>query len=121
MAYDAQVHEICDGVDDVAQATGVRPVWFRPPGGAFDDTSVRAAASCGISTVVMWRVRVNGARVETWGGPIRRGDIILLHYRRDLALSLASLKTQLDAVGLHPAPLDDYLPYATGSGSTGHT
>lgn len=109
---DEQKRDICGGAKDLADVSGRRPVWFRPPGGAYDSTTVDAAGECGMNAMLLWRVRVNGSRIDTWGGPIRRGDIILLHYRKDLALSLVSLRTRLDELGLRPAPLDDYLPYS---------
>jgi len=111
LSYDEQRKELCTSVKDVQRTTGVKPSWMRPPGGAYNADTVRAARACGLSAIVLWRVRVNGDFVETWGGPIRRGDIILLHYRKDLALSLAALKMKLDEAGLAPAPLDDYLRY----------
>ena len=110
-SLEEQKQAICGGADDLEQVSGRRPVWFRPPGGAYDSTTVDAVGACGMHALVTWRVRVNGSRIDTWGGPIRRGDIILLHYRADLALSLVSLRTELDRLGLRPAPLDEYLPY----------
>lgn len=118
LSYEKQKGELCSSADDVRRTTGVQPSWFRPPGGDYNKDTVRAARECGYSALLLWRVRVNGSKVETWGGPIRRGDIILLHYRRDLALSLASLKMKLDEAGLTPAPLDEYLPYPSASGSS---
>lgn len=111
-SLEEQKRDICGGADDLADVSGRRPVWFRPPGGAYDSTTVDAIAECGMNAILIWRVRVNGSRIDTWGGPIRRGDIILLHYRNDLALSLVSLRTRLDELGLRPAPLDEYLPYS---------
>lgn len=109
--YEGQRAEICGGVDDTAAIVGIRPVWYRPPGGNYDGETLRAARSCGITALLTWRVTVNGTTVRTWGGPIRRGDIILLHYRKDLAESLRALKRELDAVGLHPGQLDHYLRF----------
>ena len=57
---------------------------------------------------------VDGTRVTTWGGPIKAGDVILLHYRRDLAASLRALDAQLAKAGLHPALLGPYLGDMTG-------
>lgn len=111
LSYEEQKSELCTSVKDVRRTTGVTPSWLRPPGGAYNADTVRAARACGLSAIVLWRVRVNGNFVETWGGPIRPGDIILLHYRKDLAYSLAALKMKLDEAGLTPAPLEDYLRY----------
>lgn len=111
LSFEEQKRELCSSADDVRATTGIRPSWMRPPGGAYNQDTVRAAKACGISAIVLWRARVNADFVETWGGPLRPGDIILLHYRKDLAYSLAALKMRLDEAGLTPAPLDDYLTY----------
>ena len=111
LTLEQQKKAICDGADDIEKVTGSRPVWLRPPHGAVDDETFRAAAACGMKGVVLWHVSVNGTTISTVGNqPIRRGDIILLHYRTDLGASLAALKERLDEVGLRAASLDDYLP-----------
>lgn len=115
---EGQREEICGGADDTEAIVGIRPVWFRPPGGNYDDETLRVAGSCGIRAVLMWRVTVNGTTVRTWGGPIRKGDIILLHHRKDLAKSLRALKRELDAAGLYPGQLDHYLRFPAAARST---
>lgn len=111
LSREEQKKAICDGANDIERITGSRPVWLRPPHGAADAETFRAAAACGMKGVVLWHVSVNGTTISTVGNqPIRRGDIILLHYRTDLGESLAALKERLDAAGLGVASLDDYLP-----------
>ena len=109
MRFERQRRNICDGAAYVAALTGQQPVWFRPPFGSHDDTTVEAAAACGMHAVLLWKVTVNGRVISTWGGPIRPGDIILMHYRGSLAISLEALSEELDRLGLHPADLADYL------------
>jgi peptidoglycan/xylan/chitin deacetylase (PgdA/CDA1 family) len=104
-----QRHEICRGAGAVEKLVGVQPVLFRPPFGAWDENTVEAAKSCGMRRLVLWKVVVSGSEVATWGGPIRRGDIILLHYRPSLAASLKVLDEALRKQGLRPALLGDYL------------
>jgi peptidoglycan/xylan/chitin deacetylase (PgdA/CDA1 family) len=48
--------------DTIADATGVEPVWFRPPFGILSFSSLRAARSLGLTTV-LW---------TTWGRDWRR-------------------------------------------------
>lgn len=111
LPFEKQKKAICDGADDIERVTGSRAVWLRPPHGAVDDETFRAAAACGMKGVVLWHVSVNGTTIQTVGNqPIRRGDIILLHYRADLGESLTVLKGRLDELGLRAASLDDYLP-----------
>lgn len=106
----AQRTEICTAADRTGKLTGRRPSWFRPPYGSYDRRTLRAAASCGVTHLLLWRVTVNGRRIDTWGSaPIHRGDIILLHYRPDLAVSVRALADELDRLGLHVADLGRYL------------
>lgn len=104
-----QRREICDASRRIARKTGTRPRWLRPPYGEHNGDTALAAAQCGITHVVTWRVTVNGSNISTWGGPIRRGDIILLHFRPDLDKSIKALSEELDRLGLEPADLGDYL------------
>ena len=110
MSFEKQKAEICGAQRRIEAATWKARKWFRPPFGSRDETTYQAAAACGISHVVMWRVSVNRAGIHTWGdAPVRKGDIILLHFVPDLLNSLKMLAAELDRLGLRPAPLADYL------------
>ncbi len=104
-----QKREIC-GADRALEAKlEQRTTFFRPPFGAYDSTTVKAAQACGMTHLVMWRATVYGDTIATWGGPIRRGDIILLHHIQSLGASLDTLARELRRLGLQPALLSDYL------------
>lgn len=104
-----QKKEICRGEGRLLGLFGKTTGYFRPPYGLWDDTTVRAASSCGISRVVLWRVSLNGRTITTWGGNIRAGDIIIVHYVNDMAQSLRRLERELRRLQLTPARLSDYL------------
>lgn len=106
MSYERQVRAICSGAKDVRRLTGERARFVRPPYGAYNRETLRAAKTCGLDAVVMWSVSVRGARI---GARINAGDIILLHYVQSLPTSLKVLKQKLDRKGLTPAPLADYI------------
>lgn len=105
----AQQREICHGRDTVKRVVGTTPTLLRPPGGNWNEATRRAAAACGMTHLVLWDVVVDGDRISTWGEPIRAGDIILLHYRPDLDVSLRVLMKELDRQGLRPADITEYL------------
>ena len=110
MNFERQKAEICGAQRRIEAATWKARKWFRPPFGSRDETTYQAAAACGITHVVMWRVSVNRAGIHTWGdSPVRKGDIILLHFVPDLLNSLKMLAAELDRLGLRPAPRADYL------------
>lgn len=106
----AQQAEICGPLDGFAAMFGQRPWLLRPPYGAYDQTTLNAAAACGIKYVVTWHDTMNNGNLTTWGTPLHRGDIVLMHFRTDLLLNLRTVLQIATASGLHPASLTAYLP-----------
>jgi peptidoglycan/xylan/chitin deacetylase (PgdA/CDA1 family) len=115
LSYAGQQSEICGGRDAVASSIGSTPGWFRPPYGAWNETTLQAANACGFPGVVLWDVTVDGSSIATTYSNIRAGDIILMHYTPNLALGVATLSARLDGLGLHPAQLAQYLPPVGGT------
>jgi peptidoglycan/xylan/chitin deacetylase (PgdA/CDA1 family) len=113
LSLEKQQAAICSGEQQIKQQFGYTTGIFRPPTGSWDSTTLEAAAHCGISTVLLWRVSMNGSTMTTWGGPPRAGDVILIHYVRSLDRSLKRLAWELHKQGLHVARLADYLPMKT--------
>jgi len=109
LSFAAQKREICNAQKVFRKKSSNAPVLFRPPYGRFNQETLEAAASCGITHVVLWKVVVSDGRITTQGGPIRRGDIILLHYVKSLDKSLKALDVKLRPLGLTPALLSSYL------------
>lgn len=104
-----QQREICDVLPSFAARFGETPWLLRPPYGAVDTSVQYVARACGIRAVVTWRATVHDGRLETQGGLLRAGDIVLLHFRADLVHDLRFIVAQAQAQGLHPARLEDYL------------
>lgn len=109
LPFEVQKKEICEGEERVRRVTGRTTGYFRPPTGSWDETTLEAAAACGISKVLMWKVSMNGWVITTWGGPIRAGDIVLIHYVDSIGLSFKRLRREMESQGLHPAILSDYI------------
>lgn len=109
LSYIAQKREICGAQKVFRQKSSTTPFMFRPPYGRYNQETLKAATACGIAHVLLWKVVVSDGRITTQGGPIRRGDIILLHYVKSLDKSLRVLDAKLRSLGLTPAPLARYL------------
>lgn len=108
--YPMQHDEICKTADDYAAAFGTRPVLFRPPFGASDATTQRAAADCGMRAVIDWTAAVNDGHVQFQAGTkLKPGDIVLMHFRPTFVADYTALITQAAKDGLSPAPLLDFL------------
>jgi len=101
--------EICGPLDDYQTIFGTRPWLLRPPNGAMNPTVAVTARSCGIRAVVLWAASTNDGRLDTQGGPLQAGDIILMHFRSDLRQNLEVALNTARAAGLRPARLEDYL------------
>ena len=104
-----QQREICNVIPAFAARFGQSPWMLRPPGGAVNSSVQYAARSCGLRVIVLWRATMNDGRLETQGGTLRAGDIVLLHFRNDLRHNLEVVVAEAKAQGLRPARLEDYL------------
>lgn len=107
-----QRHEICGGAEELAASFGTRPTLFRPPGGAYDDTTLQAAADCGMRAVVHWSETVNNGALQyqTPDQQVHAGDIILMHFRHTFVEDFLAALDAIHDAGLTPAQLEDYLP-----------
>lgn len=102
--------EIVKGADAIEEATGVRPTFFRPPGGEYDARVEKIAQSLGV-TMVLWTADA-GDFTTPFGNPtptaieqkvlryINSGGIIIMHDPMPSTLqALPSLITSLRALG----------------------
>ena len=101
--------EICTGRKSAEAASGQTVTWLRPPYGSKNRSTQIIAASCGQTRILLWDVSVNGANIATYGGPMKAGDIVLMHWREDLHVSLKKVLAEAKRLGLKPANLGDYL------------
>lgn len=111
MSFAAQRAEICAGTREVRRVIRRTPTFFRPPGGGWNDDTVRAARACKVSRIVLWNVVADyGSIVRADGGSgLRRGDIVLLHYLDSLPSSLEIVLRAASKAGLRPVLLRDHL------------
>lgn len=107
-----QRREVCGAAQSIANSLGGVGPFFRPPYGEWNSDTVAAARSCRLRAVVLWSVSVNKGFIATHGGPIKTGDIILMHFREELYTDLQAVFAELDRLGLSVARLEDYLPAA---------
>ncbi|MEE1833808.1 polysaccharide deacetylase family protein [Streptomyces sp. SP17KL33] len=117
LPYAGQRAEICGQQNKLKQRFGVRPTLFRPPYGVHDTTTLRAAADCGLSAVVLWRasMQIHDLRYAV-GDRLRPGDIVLAGFRGPDQLqgtTLTEMTTRLlrrvQEQGLTVGRLEDYL------------
>ncbi|MDY7089224.1 MAG: polysaccharide deacetylase family protein [Actinomycetota bacterium] len=110
-SYAFQKHEICGGADKLGQLYGKRPTLFRPPGGAHDATTLRAAHDCGMKAAFFWKEATNKGKVFYQGKKVvQPGDIILMHFRPRFVDDFLAVLNAIHKAGLTPARLEDYIP-----------
>ncbi|WP_346283488.1 polysaccharide deacetylase family protein [Streptomyces sp. T21Q-yed] len=116
LPYAGQRAEICGQQNKLRARFGIRPRLFRPPYGTYDTTTLRAAADCGVTAVVLWRAAMEGDGELTYAkGPrrLRAGDIVSVPSGEPTGLSLRERTTRLlrgiQGRGLTVGRLEDYV------------
>lgn len=107
-SYSDQFSQINGGANFLsnANAFGVRPVLFAPPYGEWDDNTLLAARAAGFSVLMGWTHTPSDLAA---GKPLRPGDVILLHFNATLLADLTAAKAAMDAAGLAPGRLEDWV------------
>lgn len=110
MTYEQQKAEICGMADYEEQVYGRRPIFFRPPGGAYTPSLMQAAGACGMRAVVTWIALSNGGKMEYQiGDKLRPGDVVLMHFRPEFLQDMQAFIDAQDAAGLHTELLEDWV------------
>ncbi|MEU1476810.1 polysaccharide deacetylase family protein [Streptomyces sp. NPDC005760] len=110
LPYPGQRAEICGQQEKVRSRFGIRPRLFRPPYGTYDRTTLRAAADCGLSALVLWSVTAQDGTPER---PLRAGDIVSVASGETTGPTLTERTTrvlrEIQRGGLTVGRLEDYL------------
>ena len=110
MTYTEQKAEICGMADYEQVQYGRRPIFVRPPGGAYSSIFLQAAGACGMRAVVNWIAKANGGSMQYQiGHALRPGDIVLLHFRPEFKQDMQAFINAENAAGLHTELLEDWL------------
>ena len=110
LSYAEQVAEICGEAALQVQQFGRRPVFFRPPEGAYNSDTQRAAAACGMRAIVTWVATIDhGALHYQLARTLRPGDIVLMHFRPEFRSDLEAFVNAMHAQGLHTELLENWL------------
>ncbi|WP_157549491.1 polysaccharide deacetylase family protein [Nonomuraea candida] len=115
LGYAGQRREICGASRLIGKETGTRPTLFRPPFGNYNTDTLRAAKSCGMSAVLLWTASVQPGGKIAYQVPdkkLRPGDILLLHFRPNLAGDFRILVNKIKRRGYELGDLAAYLAAA---------
>ncbi|GAC1391647.1 MAG: hypothetical protein NVSMB46_04900 [Candidatus Saccharimonadales bacterium] len=110
LSFQAQKKEICDNADKFETIYGKRPTLFRPPYGAYNDLTRRAATACGMAAVVHWHAKANGGSMQyQQGNKLQPGDIVLMHFRKEVIADLTAFVTAAKQANLKPVLLENWI------------
>jgi peptidoglycan/xylan/chitin deacetylase (PgdA/CDA1 family) len=115
LPYAGQRAEICGQQEKLRSRFGIRPRLFRPPYGRYDTTTLRAAADCGLSAVVLWRASAENGGLTFKDGEdgLRAGDIVSVPAGEPTGEMLTErtvrLLREIQGRGLTVGRLEDYL------------
>ncbi|MGW0560371.1 polysaccharide deacetylase family protein [Streptomyces sp. NPDC003016] len=112
LPYTGQRAQICGQRDRLEARFGTRPRLFRPPYGAYNNQTLRAAGDCGADAVVLWRASAHeGALRYARGDRLRPGDIVHAHSRKPGGLTETTVRVlrRVQEQGFTVARLEDYL------------
>lgn len=111
LSFDQQKSEICTTADIYQSVFGIRPWLLRPPYGAYNDDTLKAAASCGMKAVVNWHVNVGTGDVlfQSSNTHLQPGDIVLMHFRPEFLADIQSLAQQVSDNHLQIGRLEDWI------------
>ncbi|WP_405670925.1 polysaccharide deacetylase family protein [Streptomyces sp. NBC_01530] len=116
LPYAGQRAQICGQQDRLRSRFGRHPRLFRPPYGTYDTATLRAAADCGISALVLWRVSMTGDGDLTYPRGrhrLRPGDIVAVDPDGESGPTLrertARLLRRVQGQGLTVGRLEDYV------------
>ncbi|MBE1558433.1 polysaccharide deacetylase family protein [Nonomuraea africana] len=115
LGYDAQKAELCGSSRLIGKEVGVRPTLFRPPFGTYNTDTQRAAKACGLQALLLWTATVQPGGKIAYQVPdkrLRPGDILLLHFRPNLARDFRILVSKIKRRGFELGNLDAYLKAA---------
>ncbi|MGW0806465.1 polysaccharide deacetylase family protein [Nonomuraea sp. NPDC002799] len=115
LGHDAQRREICGSSKVIGKQLGTAPTLFRPPFGNYNTDTLKAAKSCGLTTVLLWTATVQPGGKIAYQVPdkrLRPGDILLLHFRPNLARDFRVLVAKIKRRGYELGNLQAYLDAA---------
>ncbi|MEU6681807.1 polysaccharide deacetylase family protein [Streptomyces sp. NPDC046832] len=127
LPYAGQRAEICGQQHKLRSRFGVTPRLFRPPYGTYDTTTLRAAADCGITAVVLWRASLGAdgeLRYTRGARGLRAGDIVSVPSGETGSPTLTErtgrLLREIGERGLRVGRLEDHLERASARRAVGN-
>ncbi len=112
----AETHEELKKTNDVIEQTlGLKPKWFAPPSGSFNDKTVQVADQLNMKTIlwtvdtVDWKKPAATEMVNRVISKVENGSMILMHPTQPVAEGIESMITQIKDKGYILGSVSDLL------------
>jgi peptidoglycan/xylan/chitin deacetylase (PgdA/CDA1 family) len=110
LSYEEQRKEICNAQDLYEKDFGKKVKLFRPPYGNFNENTKKAAKACGHIALIHWKATVdNGLVFYQSGTSLKKGEIVLMHFRPKLMEDLKAFDDEITKQGLSVQNLNDWI------------
>jgi peptidoglycan/xylan/chitin deacetylase (PgdA/CDA1 family) len=109
LGWSDQQKQVCNAAQTITANYGHRPTLFRPPYGEWNSTTQGVVGTCGMKAVVLWRGATNDGRLDIVGDQFHPGDILLMHFRKDLIQNLHLVLQQAREQGYRIGRLEDWI------------
>lgn len=112
----AETTEELQKTNDVIKETlGIRPKWFAPPSGSFNETTIQVADQLDMKTIlwtvdtVDWRKPTTSEMVNRVVTSVENGSMVLMHPTKPTAEGMERMITDIKAKGLQLGTVSDLL------------
>ena len=112
LSYDGFLEEITKTNNILSEITGEPLVYFAPPGGAFNDDTIRAAYDLGMYTVMWsadtidWRGEPADVLINRINDRITPGGLILTHPKPETVIALPTIIDNMHQLGYEFATIE---------------
>ena len=112
----AQTTEELKKTNDVIEETlGIRPKWFAPPSGSFNEATIQVADQLDMKTIlwtvdtVDWRKPATSEMVRRVVSKVENGSMVLMHPTKPTAEGMERMITEIKAKGLQLGTVSDLI------------
>ncbi|OKL37834.1 polysaccharide deacetylase family protein [Domibacillus mangrovi] len=91
--------------DVIEETLGIKPKWFAPPSGSFNQVTVNVADQLGMKTILWtvdtidWKKPATSEMVSRVVSKVENGSMVLMHPTKPVAEGLESMITEIQAKG----------------------
>jgi peptidoglycan-N-acetylglucosamine deacetylase len=112
---DETIVEISKTNDVIKETLGIKPKWFAPPSGSFNQVTIQVADQLDMKTIlwtvdtVDWRKPATSEMVQRVLTKVENGSMVLMHPTRPVAEGIGTMITKIKAKGYQLGTVSDLM------------